>query len=101
MGSTFSKPTLRDLHISLYTVREWKRFAVHLAGITQEDIDAADRVSGNEQEKAFSLYERWLVVDQYASWRSIVSALEEAGELDLANSLEDKLSFASLVQGVF
>lgn len=75
----------------LKSLVDWKAFAHCLPGITQSHINAIDStVDGSEKKVA--LCKKWLEINPQASWKDVITALEECREHELVNAIKEKLN---------
>ena len=84
---------LKDLVVDLRSLLKWDTFALHLhpqeiGGIEVTRIKMENK--GEIEAQKGALYEEWLRVDIDPSWETIVSALESANELVLAEQIRTK-----------
>ena len=87
-----SKPEIQELDQYLGDlVKGWERFALHLPGIDQADIDVIKENSRDDVvDRKMTLYKKWLRVFPSASWSDVIQALEKVKENTIASSLRSK-----------
>ena len=88
-----SKPTVKELDQCLRALVLWERFALHLPGIDQTDIDTIKENSRYDVvDRKLDLYKKWLRVYPDASWDDVIQALEKVEEITIAITMRSKLS---------
>lgn len=87
-----SVPTIQELDKTLDKLVDWERFALHLPGMTWEDIKEIKRNDRQNNCQKMALYNHWLDRHPNASWNDVNSALESAKENTIAEQIKERLS---------
>ena len=89
-----TKPKPSELNHALGRLVNWQNFALHLPGIDDYSIISTiekDYPKDNETAKR-KMLEKWLSLDDNATWSSVVAALKKAREYALAESVRRYVS---------
>ena len=68
---------------------DWKPFGLLLPGITQHEVTVIEQVDPKHQKLA--LFSKWLNTDTTATWRDVLNALTKREEINLLQTINDKL----------
>ena len=93
-----TKPKPSQLDEALETLVNWQRFAIHLPEMDDYSIISKieNYCQGSVVEGAKKqMLEKWLSLDDNATWSSVVKALKKARENALAKSVEEYVSSLS------
>ena len=90
-----ARPTEAELDQHLRELTHWHSFALHLPGMEQTHISVIKENNPHDVEKQkLALYGKWLSICPSASWSDVVQALEDAGELSMANKIRANIPLA-------
>ena len=92
-----SKPTVKELDEYLRDLVKWERFALHLPGMDQTDIDTIKRNRRDDVDDCkLEIYKAWLKVYPESSWDDVIQALEKAKENNIASAIKSKFPALAL-----
>ena len=80
-------PEVRDLIQQLSSLVHWENFAINLKGIKHHEIEIIKKENSKVDEQKRALFNKWLSLCPDASWFDVISALDRAQEITLAEKV--------------
>ena len=96
-----SKPTVQELDQCLQDLIHWERFAIHLPGLEQSNVNKIMKDKRDDTvDQKLALYETWLQVYPNASWENVLRALRKVKENTLAKDIEARFLVRTQADGI-